>query len=44
MAVAPIATGRGKKILKTGNINVPSPKPEKKVNPAPIKTVNATIK
>ena len=39
MAVAPIATGRSKKILNTGKSNVPNPNPEKKVIPAPNKTV-----
>jgi hypothetical protein len=41
MAVAPMATSNGKNRLKTGNINVPNPKPETKVRPAPINTVNA---
>lgn len=43
IAVAPIAIGKSKKRLNTGSINVPNPKPEKKVKPAPNKTVIATI-
>ena len=43
-AVAPTATGKSKNKLKTGSIRVPSPKPEKKVKPAPKRTVIETIK
>jgi len=34
-----MAIGKGKNRLKTGNISVPNPNPEKKVSPAPSKTV-----
>jgi hypothetical protein len=40
MAVAPMASGRGKNKLNTGSMSVPSPKPEKKVRMA---VKNATI-
>ena len=44
IAVAPIAIGKSKKRLNTGSKSVPSPNPEKKVNPAPNRTVIETIK
>ena len=44
IAVAPIAIGKSKKRLNTGSKSVPRPNPEKKVNPAPNRTVIETIK
>ena len=44
IAVAPIAIGKSKKSLNTGSKSVPRPNPEKKVNPAPNRTVIETIK